>query len=150
MATAAYIIRPQLVERRARLQAASGSVPDDYLRELLAEVDTALAKIEVGRYGLCETCNDSIEKDRLELDPLCRFCLDHLDDKERAQHQKDLDLATQIQFQLLPPRNLTLERWEAQYRYEPVGAVGGDYCEVSLQGDAGLSHAESLIRHLSC
>ncbi|MGO4209971.1 SpoIIE family protein phosphatase [Terriglobus sp. 2YAB30_2] len=136
MATAPYIIRPQLVERRARLQAASGSVPDDYLRELLAEVDTALAKIEVGRYGLCETCNDSIEKDRLELDPLCRFCLDHLDDKERAQHQKDLDLATQIQFQLLPPRNLTLERWEAQYRYEPVGAVGGDYCEVSLQGDA--------------
>lgn len=136
MATAAYTIRPQLLERRARLEAASGSVPDDYLKDLLAEVDTALAKIEVGRYGFCETCNDAIEKDRLELDPFCRFCLDHLDDKERAQHQQDLDLATQIQFQLLPPRNLTLERWETQYRYEPVGAVGGDYCEISLQGDA--------------
>jgi sigma-B regulation protein RsbU (phosphoserine phosphatase) len=123
------------MERRARLQAASGSVSDDYLNGLLAEVDAALAKIDLGRYGLCETCNDPIEKDRLELNPLCRFCLDHLDDKERAHHQKDLDLATQIQFQLLPPKNLTLERWETQYRYEPVGAVGGDYCEVSLLGD---------------
>jgi sigma-B regulation protein RsbU (phosphoserine phosphatase) len=135
MATTAYTIRPQLIERRARLQSASGSVSDDYLNELLAEVDTALAKIDVGRYGLCETCNDPIEKDRLELNPLCRYCLDHLDEKERAHHQQDLDLATQIQFQLLPPRNITLDRWETQYRYEPVGAVGGDYCEVSLLGD---------------
>jgi sigma-B regulation protein RsbU (phosphoserine phosphatase) len=135
MATTGYIIRPQLIERRARLEAASGSVSDDYLNELLAEVDTALAKIEAGRYGLCETCDDPVEKDRLELNPLCRFCLDHLDEKERAHHQQDLDLATQIQFQLLPPRNLTIERWETQYRYEPVGAVGGDYCEVSLLSD---------------
>jgi sigma-B regulation protein RsbU (phosphoserine phosphatase) len=134
MATTAYTIRPQLIERRARLEAASGSVSNDYLNQLLAEVDTALAKIDVGRYGLCETCNDPIEKDRLDLNPLCRFCLDHLDEKERAHHQQDLDLATQIQFQLLP-KNITLEQWETQYRYEPVGAVGGDYCEVSLLGD---------------
>jgi len=134
MAATAYTIRPQLLERRARLQSVSGSVSDDYLNQLLAEVDTALAKIDVGRYGLCETCNDPIEKDRLELNPLCRFCLDHLDETERAHHQQDLDLATQIQFQLLP-KNLTIERWETQYRYEPVGAVGGDYCEVSLLGD---------------
>jgi sigma-B regulation protein RsbU (phosphoserine phosphatase) len=35
----------------------------------------------------------------------------------------------------LPQKSLTLEQWETQYRYEPVGAVGGDYCEVSLLGD---------------
>lgn len=140
MATTSYLIRPQLEERRARLQAVSGSVPDAYLKDLLAEIDTALAKIEIGRYGLCETCDDAIEKDRLESNPLCRFCLDHLDDKERAQHQRDLDLATQIQFQLLPPKDLILERWETQYRYEPVGAVGGDYCEVTFQGDAAADN----------
>lgn len=134
MATASTI-RPNLLERRARLQAAAGSISDDYLNELLAEVDAALEKIEVGRYGLCETCNDPIENDRLELNPLCRFCLDHLNETERAHHQRDLDLATQIQFQLLPPRSLTLGQWETQYRYEPVGAVGGDYCEVSFSGD---------------
>ena len=135
MATTAYTVRSDLVERRERLRAASGSISDDYLNELLAEVDAALEKVEVGRYGLCETCNDPIEEDRLELNPLCRFCLDHLNETERASHQKDLDLATQIQFQLLPPRSLTLERWETQYRYEPVGAVGGDYCEVTPLGN---------------
>jgi sigma-B regulation protein RsbU (phosphoserine phosphatase) len=147
MATTAYTIRPQLIERRARLEAASGSVSNDYLNQLLAEVDTALAKIDVGRYGLCETCNDPIEKDRLDLNPLCRFCLDHLDEKERAHHQQDLDLATQIQFQLLP-KNITLEQWETQYRYEPVGAVGGDYCEVSLLGDPAPA-TSLLMMHLS-
>ncbi len=105
--TEAYTVRADLVERRTRLRAASGSISDDYLNELLAEADAALEKIEVGRYGLCETCNDPIEEDRLELNPLCRFCLDHLNETERASHQKDLDLATQIQFQLLPPRSLT-------------------------------------------
>lgn len=136
MATTAYTIRPQLLERRARLQAASGSVSDGYLSDLIAEVDVALQKIEVGKFGLCETCHDTIEKDRLELNPLCRFCLDHLNEAERAHHQKDLDLATQIQFQLLPSRGLVLANWETQYRYEPLGAVGGDYCEVIALGDS--------------
>jgi hypothetical protein len=134
MVTTAYSIRPQLLERRARLQAAAGSVSPGYLNNLIAEVDAALKKIDAGKYGLCETCNDSIEKDRLEGNPLCRFCLDHLNDAERAHHQKDLDLATQIQFQLLPPRGLVLGNWETQHRYEPLGAVGGDYCEVIPRG----------------
>jgi sigma-B regulation protein RsbU (phosphoserine phosphatase) len=144
MATTAYTIRPQLLERRARLQAASGSVSHGYLNNLIAEVDAALQKIDVGNYGLCETCKDPIEEDRLERNPLCRFCLDHLNDSERANHQKDLDLATQIQFQLLPPRGLVLGRWETQYRYEPLGAVGGDYCEVIALGDASRG-AQSLF-----
>lgn len=144
MATTAYTIRPQLLERRARLQAASGSVSHGYLSNLIAEVDAALQKIEVGNYGVCETCHDSIEKDRLERNPLCRFCLDHLNDSERANHQKDLDLATQIQFQLLPPRGLVLGKWETQYRYEPLGAVGGDYCEVIALGDPSRG-AQSLF-----
>jgi phosphoserine phosphatase RsbU/P len=144
MATTAYSIRPQLLERRARLQAAAASVSPGYLNNLIAEVDAALKKIDAGKYGLCETCNDSIEKDRLERNPLCRFCLDHLNDTERAHHQKDLDLATQIQFQLLPPRGLVLGNWETQHRYEPLGAVGGDYCEVIPLGDPSRG-AQSLF-----
>ncbi len=100
--TTAYSIRPQLLERRARLQDAAGSVSPGYLNDLIAKVDAALKKIDAGKYGLCETCNDSIEQDMPERNPPCRFCLDHLNDAERAHHQKDLDLATQIQFQLLP------------------------------------------------
>jgi sigma-B regulation protein RsbU (phosphoserine phosphatase) len=144
VATTAYTFRPQLVERRARLQAASGSVSEGYLNDLIAEVDAALERIEAGSFGLCETCHDTIEADRLQLNPLCRFCLDHLSQTELKCHQQDLDLATQIQSQLLPQRDISIESWEAQYRYEPVGAVGGDYCELMVLGNAS-GNAKSLF-----
>jgi sigma-B regulation protein RsbU (phosphoserine phosphatase) len=160
-AIAGHTFRPQLLERRTRLQAAAGSVPDDYFSSLIAEIDAALTRIETGQFGICESCHDSIEADRLAQNPLVRFCLDHLSQAEMRAHQQDLDLATQIQSKLLPPRDIALEHWQTQYRYQPVGAVGGDYCELIVLGDdkslffavgdvAGKGVAASLLMtHLS-
>jgi len=160
-AAAVETFRPQLLDRRARLQAASDAVPAAYFNELIAEIDAALGRIEKGSYGLCETCHDPIEADRLAQDPLVRFCLDHLSPAERQAHQKDLELAAQIQSNLLPPRDVSAEAWDTQYRYQPVGAVGGDYCELIGLGDgrslffavgdvAGKGVAASLLMtHLS-
>jgi len=134
--------RPQLLERRARLQQASASVSTAYINDLIAEVDAALARVESGSFGLCETCHDTIEADRLERNPLVRFCLDHLSGAELEAHQQDLDLAAQIQLQLLPPRDIALEKWDTHYRYEPLGAVGGDYCElIAASGGESLFFA---------
>jgi phosphoserine phosphatase RsbU/P len=156
-----YSFRPQLLERRERLQAAANSVSAAYLNELIAEIDSALGRIDNGSFGRCEVCHDPIETDRLESNPLVRFCLDHLSQAELQAHQQDLDLATQIQSKLLPPGDIALESWEAQYRYRPVGAVGGDYCELWAPGDgrpiffavgdvAGKGVAASLLMtHLS-
>jgi sigma-B regulation protein RsbU (phosphoserine phosphatase) len=153
--------RPQLLERRERLLAASASVSGEYLHALIQEIDGALQRIDTGAYGRCETCHDPIEPERLVQDPLARFCLDHLSPDELQAHQQDLDLAKQIQSQLLPPRRMALEAWDAYYRYEPVGAVGGDYCELILPEDgkslffatgdvAGKGVAASLLMtHLS-
>ncbi len=153
--------RPQLLERRTRLQAAAGSVSDDYFTRLIAEIDAALQRIDTGQFGICETCHDTIEADRLERNPLVRFCLDHLSQAELRAHQQDLDLATQIQSKLLPPRDIAVENWDMQYRYVPVGAVGGDYCELIVLNDgkslffavgdvAGKGVAASLLMtHLS-
>jgi phosphoserine phosphatase RsbU/P len=160
-ASTGYAYRPQLIERRARLEAASASVSAAYLADLIAEIDSALGRIDAGSFGLCETCHDAIEADRLEGNPLVRFCLDHLSQAEMLAHQQDLDLATQIQSKLLPPRDIALESWDTQYRYAPVGAVGGDYCELIALGDgkslffavgdvAGKGVAASLLMtHLS-
>jgi len=159
--SADHTFRPQLLERRARLQAAGNSVSAAYLNDLIAEIDAALGRIDGGSYGLCETCHDPIEADRLECNPLVRFCLDHLSQAELLAHQQDLDLATQIQSRLLPPKDIALESWDTRYRYEPVGAVGGDYCELIVPGDgkslffavgdvAGKGVAASLLMtHLS-
>lgn len=157
----AHTFRPQLLERRARLQAVSSAVTPEYLQDLLAEIDAALERMDGGSYGICESCHDTIELDRLESNPLIRFCLDHLNRAEMDAHQQDLDLAAQIQFKLLPPKDIALEHWDTRYRYQPVGAVGGDYCELTVLGDgrslffavgdvAGKGVAASLLMtHLS-
>jgi sigma-B regulation protein RsbU (phosphoserine phosphatase) len=154
-------LRPKIIERRVRLEAAARSVSADYINDLLAEIDATLQKIDNGSYGLCETCHDPIEADRLECNPLVRFCLDHLNEKELRAHEQDLELATQIQARLLPARNITIGDWVTHYRYEPAGVVGGDYCEIVPSGDgsslffavgdvAGKGVAASLLMaHLS-
>ena len=160
--SAGHTFRPQLLERRARLQAASSTPsPLPTLTISSRKSTPRLRRIDGGSYGLCETCHDPIEADRLERNPLVRFCLDHLSQAEMLAHQQDLDLATQIQSKLLPPRDIALESWDTQYRYEPVGAVGGDYCELIVPGDgkslffavgdvAGKGVAASLLMtHLS-
>jgi len=123
-------LRPRIIERRARLQAATGSISADYVNDLLSEIDAALQRIDDGSYGVCETCHDSIEVDRLRVDPLTRFCLDHMSAAQLRAHEQDLELATRIQARLLPPGEVTLKHWAAHYRYQAAGAVGGDYCEL--------------------
>jgi sigma-B regulation protein RsbU (phosphoserine phosphatase) len=121
-----------LLDRRQRLESIASNVASarDVVR-LLKEVDSALERMNDGTYGLCESCHDTIEKDRLAADPLVRFCLDHLSEAERDALQKDLDLASQVQAALLPRNNLRIGNWEVGYHYRAAGAVSGDYCDVA-------------------
>jgi phosphoserine phosphatase RsbU/P len=139
--TMIHELRPKIIERRVRLQAAASSVSAEYVNDLLAEVDAALERIDNGAYGLCEKCHDTIEQDRLASNPLVRFCLDHLSGEELRAHEKDLELANQIQVKLLPARDIATREWETHYRYEPAGVVSGDYCEVVEGGGKPLFFA---------
>jgi len=47
------------------------------LRTELDEVERALAKLDAGTYGACETCAQPISADRLEAMPAARYCIDH-------------------------------------------------------------------------
>jgi sigma-B regulation protein RsbU (phosphoserine phosphatase) len=127
-------LRGELVDRRARLERAVRHAPasSDY-RALLAEVDAALARVETGTYGRCEACGDAIEPHRLLADPLVRRCLDHLSPAEQRRLEQDLELAARIQAALLPPHEMSAAGWEIAYHFEPVGHVGGDYCDVILR-----------------
>src|SRR5258708_29656507 len=95
------ILRPKIIERRERLRAAARSVSADYVNELLAGIDAALEKIDNGSYGLCETCHDPIEADRLESNPLVRVFLDHLTQKVLRAHAHELELTTKTQPRLI-------------------------------------------------
>jgi RNA polymerase-binding transcription factor DksA len=47
------------------------------LSEQLTDVDRALAKMDTGSYGTCETCGKDIAEPRLEAMPAARHCIDH-------------------------------------------------------------------------
>lgn len=133
-------LRQQLVSRRQRLAAALPAAPDTpRLVGLLQEVDAALERMNAGTFGICETCHDTIESDRLLQNPLCRNCLDHLSPSEQRALEMDLDLAFQVQRGLLPDAAMTIDGWRMAYAYEPAGTVSGDYCDlIDLGQGTGL------------
>ena len=45
------------------------------LKETLTDVEHALAKVEDGTYGTCESCGQPIAPARLEAKPAARFCI---------------------------------------------------------------------------
>jgi phosphoserine phosphatase RsbU/P len=129
-------LRKDLSRQQQRLRIALGAREDARLEHLLAEVDSALARIEDGNYGICETCHDPIEKTTLVCDPLISYCIDHLSAPERRHLENDLELAARVQSRLLPEPGLRAGGWEVAYRYEPMGPVGGDYCDlIRTNGD---------------
>jgi len=159
--TAQSLFQDQLADRKRRLETAAATLPAaPDVRRLLEEVDQALQRIELGTFGLCETCHDPIETDRLICDPLTRFCLDHLTPREQRALQQDLDLATRIQRELLPKADLAVDGWQIAFHYQAAGPVSGDYCDL-LPGPHGETYfligdvagkgvaAAMLMSHLS-
>lgn len=45
------------------------------LQESLEEVEAALAKLDQGKYGICEACGQPIPAARVEAMPAARFCI---------------------------------------------------------------------------
>ena len=156
-------LRGQLEKRRSVLKTAISSSPAvdaegaARLVELLREVDSAVQRMEQGTYGICESCHDAVEKERLIADPLVRLCLDHLTSEEQRALERDLELASQVQRGLLPQTDTRFGDWRIHYQYRPAGIVSGDYCDlippsnedgklIFLLGDvAGKGVAASLL-----
>jgi len=55
----------------------------DRERDKLVQIDEALKNIEEGSYGICESCGDEIDKDRLKVMPFAKLCLSCKIDLER-------------------------------------------------------------------
>src|SRR5271154_6412720 len=86
------VLRQQLLSRRERLNSAlAAAEPANRLVSLLKDIDAALERMDIGRFGICDTCHESIESDRLLLDPLARNCMDHLSPTEQRALEMDLD-----------------------------------------------------------
>ncbi|MCL5445874.1 MAG: TraR/DksA C4-type zinc finger protein [Actinobacteria bacterium] len=60
----------QVTAERGEVEALIGK-----LVETLEQVDGAIAKLENGTYGICESCGNRIEEARLEAKPAARMCI---------------------------------------------------------------------------
>jgi len=56
----------------------------DREREKLTYVDDALKRIDLKTYGICESCDEEIDKDRLLAMPFTKLCLSCQEDLERG------------------------------------------------------------------
>uniref|UniRef100_UPI00374E1F85 TraR/DksA family transcriptional regulator n=1 Tax=Streptomyces boetiae TaxID=3075541 RepID=UPI00374E1F85 len=52
-------------------------------REMLYQTERAVARLEAGTYGLCETCADPIGKARMQVFPRATLCVDCKQKQER-------------------------------------------------------------------
>jgi sigma-B regulation protein RsbU (phosphoserine phosphatase) len=142
-------LRARLLDRRQRLQLAMAEFKEtSQVMRLLHEVDSALERMDKGSYGVCEVCHGEIEPERLFADPLARNCLDCLTPIQQRALEQDLDLASRIQTQLLPNKNLSFAGWEAYYHYEVAGTLSGDFCDLT-SSEAGNGDVFFVIGDVS-
>ena len=133
-------IRAQLLDRKFRVNSALAEVREhERLADLLKEIDSALERIDSGTYGICEVCHGGIEENYLRLDPLVRVCFEDLGEEQRKAIERDLELASGIQANLLPKNHARFSSWEVSYIYEPAGSVSGDYCDIIRRTEDGES-----------
>jgi DnaK suppressor protein len=57
-------------------------------RQLLREINNALAKIQDGSYGLCEGTGKAISKARLDAQPWARFSIEHARELEKNPYRR--------------------------------------------------------------
>jgi len=132
-------LRDQLMVRRQKLDEAVGEIgrADDLVR-LLHEVDSALKRLDGGTFGRCEVCELSVDDSFLAANPLIQFCLCDLNEAQQNALQRDLDLASRIQWALLPRPGLEQAGWHVEFRYQPAGPVSGDYLDVVSKNGEGI------------
>ena len=57
----------------------------DRERLLLHKIETALAKIESGTFGVCESCEEPIELKRLDARPVAELCIRCKEQEEQTE-----------------------------------------------------------------
>src|SRR5262249_23194324 len=129
-------LRRQLTDRQTRLRGAisRGEEERDLVR-LLEQVDSALARMDDKSYARCLVCDEDVEERDLLNNPLLRYCLCDLSPEQQTALEHALQLARRIQAGLLPEPHLKARGWEAYFQYEPLGVVGGDYCDLWTRPD---------------
>lgn len=75
----------------------------DKLNDTLYEIGTSLEAIDRGEYGICEVCGKKIDKERLDLIPYVKLCLDC--SKKRISLEDKMDFRPEEEDSISPFSN---------------------------------------------
>ncbi len=75
----------------------------DKLNDTLYEIETSLEAIDRGEYGICEVCGKEIDKERLDLIPYVKLCLDC--SKKRISLEDKMDFRPEEEDSISPFSN---------------------------------------------
>ena len=120
--------------------------PTEVALTLLSELDSALERINSGKFGTCSECDEGVGLDHIELDFTTCVCLGHYSDAQIEALEKDLELAARVQKNLLPSEVPMVRGLDVAAHLEPASFVGGDYFDFfkSAKGDAGFIIADVM------
>lgn len=118
---------------------------DDYEKDHLEAIDSALQKIELGEYGFCERCGRMIEEDRLEVLPsaaLCSACRAEMEEASRSELFEEEEPTPE-----LPPDLEGLSDDEIlQYVLDELKENGRvDLDELTIACDHGIIHLDGFL-----
>lgn len=97
------------------------------VQTLLTEIKEALERVEDNSFGICKVCHEEIEKDRLEVQPAAEICLGCISQKDQAQLEEDLNLASKVHRALLPQAVTRINGFEVAVKSLAARIIGGDY-----------------------
>lgn len=97
-------VRQRLADRRERLAAAAAGSESEGRVELLRRVDSALTRMDGGKWAICVDCKVPVEPELLELSPAVQVCFDCLSPEDLRALERDLEGAARVQRALLPGR----------------------------------------------
>ena len=117
---------------------------------VVSEIKDTLERIEKDKFGLCQVCHEDVETECLELDFTTQICLDHFSQAQLRDLESDLELAAQVQKQLLPCCFPSMPGIQITAHTSTARIVGGDYYDffATKKGTHGIALADVMGKGL--
>lgn len=110
---------------------------DTCVEERLQVIDTELARIDEGSFGICEVCHENVDDELLQMDYTSTVCLGHFSDEELRQLESELELSQIVQRGLLPQQAPVIPGLAVAAFSRPAQIVSGDYFDFVRFKDGG-------------
>ena len=127
-----------------------GNTPVKDVLQVVSQLKDALERLDHGKFGICDICQEEVDPERLELDYTASVCLEHLPEDQMRALEKDLEMASQVQRGLLPSDTPSIPGVDIAVATQPARIVSGDFFDFfrNQAGSQGLAIGDVMGKGL--